>query len=58
LNLLDQKSFLIIKLLVIRSIIVKGGEKRDQFFLVLLENVEDGLGFVGIRYKDLLESLG
>lgn len=40
-NLFEQECFLVVKLLVIRSIVVKVGQEGDHLVLVLAQDVGD-----------------
>lgn len=53
LDLLDEVGLLIVELLVLGPVRVELGQEIDQLVLISQQNVQDGLGLVGICHKDL-----
>ena len=49
----DEIVLLVVELLVFRPVRVEPGEELHQLLLVLEQDVEDGLGLVGVGYKYL-----
>ena len=52
-DLLNKVGFLVIELLVFRTIVVKTGEEIDEFFLIPQEDFKDRLRLVGVGNKHL-----
>ena len=53
LDLFNQIRFFVIKLLVIGPVVVEFGQEINQFILISQQNVQNGLGFVGIGNEHL-----
>ena len=53
LDLFNQIRFFVIKLLIIGPVVVEFGQEINQFILISQQNVQNGLGFVGIGNEHL-----
>ena len=54
-DLFDQVGLFIIELFVLRSVVLELSEELDELVLVLQQNVQDGLGLVGVGHEHLGE---
>lgn len=52
-DLFDQVSLFVVELFVLRPVVLELAEKLDELGLVLQEDVQDGLGLVGVGHKHL-----